>query len=76
MPAAQKIPRPIKRVGYRNVFCRLYNDCLDYAVENKWLNFACPDGCPHLHEQEEVAIHPALSSSVRLHKNFKWEMDV
>ncbi len=27
----------------RNVFCRKYGDCLDYAIRKRWPGFSCQD---------------------------------
>jgi hypothetical protein len=42
----------------RNVFCRNYAECLDYAILRKWPGFSCDScGC---YEQEKLEGH-ALS---------------
>jgi hypothetical protein len=36
----------------RNVFCRYYSECLDYAISRKWPGFSCQScGC---YEQEKL----------------------
>jgi hypothetical protein len=37
---------PIPNQGERNIFCPMYNDCLDYAVKRSWQTWDCSQ-CPH-----------------------------
>jgi len=37
---------PQHRRGKRNIFCPLYNDCLDYAVQSTWTGWSC-SRCPY-----------------------------
>ena len=32
---------PIPESGERNIYCPIYNDCLDYAVSSSWLAWNC-----------------------------------
>ncbi len=32
---------PQNRRGKRNIFCPLYNGCLDYAVQSSWNGWSC-----------------------------------
>lgn len=41
-----KTRNPLQRRGKRNVFCPLYQGCLDHAVKHSWLFWAC-DRCGH-----------------------------
>ncbi len=74
MATVHKLPRPIKRLGHRNVFCRLYNSCLDYAVEKKWLHFACPKTCPLIEDQGEMAVS-RTSSACQSYSISKWKVE-
>ncbi|MCL5019502.1 MAG: hypothetical protein M1426_03350 [Patescibacteria group bacterium] len=47
-------PKPIKKFGKRNFFCRHYNCCLDYAVNQHWRNFACPSGCAFIRDKSAL----------------------
>jgi hypothetical protein len=38
-----KACNPLQRKGVRNVFCPLYNRCLNRAVKESWRHFACGD---------------------------------
>jgi hypothetical protein len=37
---------PQQRRGERNIFCPLYNDCLNYAVQSGWIGWSC-SRCPY-----------------------------
>jgi len=37
---------PIPESGERNIYCPIYNDCLDYAVSSSWLAWNCSE-CPY-----------------------------
>lgn len=37
---------PIPESGERNIFCPIYNDCLDYAVSSSWKTWNCSQ-CPY-----------------------------
>ncbi|MBI4775426.1 MAG: hypothetical protein HY788_14855 [Deltaproteobacteria bacterium] len=75
MATVQKVLRPIKRLGYRNVFCKLYNDCLDFAVDKKWLHFACPRTCPLIEDQGELTVRPSGNASLSRRRPTKLEFD-
>jgi len=45
---------PIPRPGVRNIYCPLYNDCLDYAVRASWQTWGCSQ-CPHRLIEQSVA---------------------
>ncbi len=38
---------PSKKGGKRNVWCKHYSPCLDYAIENSWKDWGCGK-CKHL----------------------------
>lgn len=38
--------KPIPEQGGRNLYCRFYNDCLDYAVKGSWQTWNCSQ-CPY-----------------------------
>ena len=61
MADMNKPPKPIKKFGKRNVFCRHYNDCLDYAVNKQWRNFACPTECAFILDKEETQFQYAVN---------------
>lgn len=42
--------KPLRRKGERNVFCPLYNGCLDHAVKESWEYWTCRD-CRHKLDQ-------------------------
>ena len=39
-------PKPIHRLGDRNIFCPYYRNCLDYAVKCSWTSWDCSQ-CPY-----------------------------
>jgi hypothetical protein len=39
-------PNPRRDKGDRNLFCRYYGDCLDYAVKKAWDDWDCGE-CTH-----------------------------
>ena len=45
-----KACKPLKRRGERNVFCPLYNHCLDHAIKESWEYWTCRD-CRHKLDQ-------------------------
>jgi len=57
----QNEPKPIKKFGRRNFFCRHYSDCLDYAVLKQWRNFACPAECMFIRDKTEVPVLLAVN---------------
>jgi len=38
--------KPIRKRGERNIYCPLYSDCLDYAVNHFWQYWSCSE-CPY-----------------------------
>ncbi len=32
---------PRQQKGERNLFCNHYSNCLDYVIQNNWLDWAC-----------------------------------
>jgi len=38
-----KVCNPLQRMGERNVFCPLYNGCLNHAVKESWQYWTCGD---------------------------------
>jgi hypothetical protein len=38
-------PNPICKRGQRNIYCPLYSDCLDHAVNQFWEHWSC-SRCP------------------------------
>ena len=38
--------KPIPEPGERNIYCPLYNDCLDYSVSGSWQAWNCSQ-CPY-----------------------------
>ncbi len=44
-------PNPAPRNGERNLFCPLYDDCLDLAVRKSWPDWHCV-ACPHRWQEE------------------------
>ena len=61
MAESDKYPRPIKKFGKRNVFCRHYNSCLDYAVDHQWRNFACPTECAFIRDKAAMRTLQAVN---------------
>jgi len=61
MATSEKEPKPIKKYGQRNVFCRYYNSCLDYAVDKQWRNFACPAECDFIKDNSEKPLQVAVN---------------
>lgn len=41
-----EICSPLQRKGERNIFCSLYNVCLDHAIRESWPYWDCSD-CQH-----------------------------
>ena len=41
---------PSRRKGKRNIWCKDYNGCLDYAIDNSWQSWGCGE-CKHRLEQ-------------------------
>jgi hypothetical protein len=39
-------PKPVRKVGNRNIYCPHYDKCLDHAVDRRWKCWSC-SGCPH-----------------------------
>ena len=54
-------PKPIKKYGKRNVFCRHYNNCLDYAVDHQWRNFACPSECAFIRDKAAMKLQHVVN---------------
>lgn len=44
---------PLHSLGYRNVFCPYYGDCLDQAAKHHWQYWSCLE-CEYKHKQEPV----------------------
>ena len=48
---------PVEKDGERNIWCKYYDACLDYVVENFWQRWDCSQ-CKHLTNQElKIDIH-------------------
>jgi len=39
-------PNPICKRGERNIYCPLYSECLDHAINQFWQCWSC-SRCPH-----------------------------
>ena len=59
-----KACNPLQRKGERNVFCPLYNLCLNHAINESWQNFACGDCLNKLDQGPRPEMRPmAIDSS-------------
>jgi len=45
---------PIPESGERNIYCPIYNDCLDYAVSSSWLTWNCSQ-CPYKLTKQSIS---------------------
>ena len=45
-PAMNAERNPVWRQGDRNIFCSLYRECLNDAIQGSWQDWDCSD-CPH-----------------------------
>lgn len=41
---------PFERKGKRNVWCKYYSSCLDYAISHSWQHWYCGK-CKHLSDR-------------------------
>ncbi|MEE9401657.1 MAG: hypothetical protein V3V47_00510, partial [Desulfobacteria bacterium] len=46
-------PKPIHRLGNKNICCPFYGNCLDHAAKRHWQSWDCSE-CPHKQRQQAI----------------------